>query len=379
MNGSVLAWARENSGMSPSELASGLHVDLETLRKWESGEAFPSKGEFTKISRTLRRPSAIFFLPSPPVMNSVPSSFRSAPGLYGHEPTKSEMQQFRWAQRLQDLMSWIAKDQHQNKVDLPQFRIGSSTERCAASIREYLDVPVAQQLRWRNPYAALREWRLALELKSILVFQMELGRDGIRGFSTWDGFAPVVGINGAYHPTARIYTLMHEVGHLVTRTDSACYKFVSPIGIDPAVERWCEKFAAECLIPRDELLTELERFHLDSSPVRDVEVAKTLAGRFKVSTRAMGLRLQELDLASDGYYDDVAEAMGQFDWNPRVENNRSGQPAPVKRVRQLGTLLPETLIDAAAGGRITSADLSDYLHLTTNQVGELRGIIGSRG
>ena len=37
---------------------------------------------------------------------------------------------------------------------------------------------------------------------------------------------------------------IHEVGHLLTRSDAACQSFMVPGGQDGTVERWCERFAA---------------------------------------------------------------------------------------------------------------------------------------
>jgi len=66
---------------------------------------------------------------------------------------------------------------------------------------------------------------------------------------------------------------------------------------------------------------------------------------------------------------------------PRDGMGRGGggarQPAPEKRLRELGTRIPEILIDAAKGGRLTRSDLSDYLHLTTGQVDDLRSLVAT--
>ncbi len=76
-------------------------------------------------------------------------------------------------------------------------------------------------------------------------------RDSARGFSLWDDDAPLIAVNSAWNPAARVYTLFHEYGHLLSRTSSVC---LERVGVkisrptDPA-ERWCKEFAAAALLP----------------------------------------------------------------------------------------------------------------------------------
>src|SRR3954447_3556788 len=85
----------------------------------------------------------------------------------------------------------------------------------------------------------------------VVVFLFQLGADNCRGFSLWHDRAPVIAINTTWNDEARTFTLFHEVGHLVTRTNSACTSAPASAvtgAWDPA-ERWCERFAAAALVP----------------------------------------------------------------------------------------------------------------------------------
>ena len=121
LNGAVLAWAREESGLSLETVAASLDIDEESLATWESGESRPSKGQFTKLVKLLKRPSAVFFLPKPPTRAAVPTSFRLAPGLGDHRLNEEEVRQIRWARRLQEIVSWALRDAGEDRVVLPQF------------------------------------------------------------------------------------------------------------------------------------------------------------------------------------------------------------------------------------------------------------------
>jgi Zn-dependent peptidase ImmA (M78 family)/transcriptional regulator with XRE-family HTH domain len=375
ITGTILAWARDEAGLTVADLAVATGVEAATVAAWESGDALPSSGQFTQLVGVLRRPSALFFLPAPPRLSGLPTSLRSAPGLAGHTLSQDEVRQLRWARRIQQMASWVLREEERSPVVLPRSSIAYDSEQAAAEVRRFLDVSVARQLAWRDTSEALRAWRTAVESRAVLVFQLQLGKSGIRGFSAWDDRAPIVAVNSAYHVTARIFTLFHELGHMVTRTDAACLRFVVPNDSQPEVERWCERFAAELLLPADTVREVAARMGVtDATPTDDIETARRIANRFKVSTRATSLRLQELQLAPQRFYEALEVRLSQYDWSSSGGGG-GGQPRVEKRLGQLGYRAPEILIAAKESGRITQADLCDYLNLTTGQVDDLRIIV----
>lgn len=376
ITGTVLGWARREAGLSHAELAQSAKVSPEDIEAWEREERRPAQGEFSKMVKALERPSALFFLPEPPLEAGIPTSLRSAPGMKDHALAKAEVRQIRWARRLQKVVSWVLREEGAPGAEIPTHALDDPPETAAVQMRTSSQVSTAEQLEWASPGEAFRAWRSWLENTGVLVLQLQLGKESIRGFSAWDDHAPVIAVNNAYHPTARIFTLMHELGHLATRTDAACFGFISPKEAgDSEVERWCEQFAATFLLPRGSVRAIAADLGVtEASKTSDVEVVRRLANKFKVSRRATALRLQELGLAPDGLYNLVVREYEAFDWN--IGGGGGGQPAPEKRLSQLGHRTPEILLDAAAAGLLNQRDLSDYLRLTTGQVEDLRSLVG---
>lgn len=72
---SVLGWAIAEDGRSVQELAEALDVAVDDVESWVAGDAAPSRGQVTKIAKALRRPRALFFMPSPPAGAALPASF----------------------------------------------------------------------------------------------------------------------------------------------------------------------------------------------------------------------------------------------------------------------------------------------------------------
>ena len=206
--------------------------------------------------------------------------------------------------------------------------------------------------------------------------QLTMGKDNIRGFGASDDYAPLVAVNTAYHPTARIFTLFHEVAHLLTRTDAACQSFVFPDQQYGSIERWCERFAAAYLLPKETLETVASEYGVTiASPTTQPDTARLIANRFSVSTRATAIRLQEVGLAEPSLYPAVAAQLADRDWNTSGGGRGGGQPASKKRIGQFGTRLPSTLFAAADRGRLTTRDLADYLQLRTGQLDDLKGLL----
>jgi Zn-dependent peptidase ImmA (M78 family)/transcriptional regulator with XRE-family HTH domain len=369
---SVVTWAREQSGLTVEEVARRMKLSQEDIEAWESGTSLPTSGQFTALRNVFKRPSALFFLPEPPAEAGMPTALRRAPALGNHTLGPEEIRQIRWARRLQDVTAWVSKDRDQSRVVLPQHRLNEKPQLVAAHDRVDSGISTATQLSWSGTSEAFRSWRSWLEDQGVLVLQLSMGKNNIRGFSTWDDFAPLVAVNSAYHPTARIFSLFHEVAHLTTRTDAACQNFIVPNGRDTQTERWCERYAAAFLIPSNELRTLVDSYGISiSRKVDDPDTARRIANRFKVSTRAMAIRLQELGLADPALYSAVAAQFADRDWNTPSKGG-GGQPATKKRITQLGVRLPSTLVSASDAGRLTTRDLSDYLHLKVGQVEDLR-------
>jgi Zn-dependent peptidase ImmA (M78 family) len=112
-------------------------------------------------------------------------------------------------------------------------------------------------------------------------------------------------VNTAWNDEARTFTLFHELGHLMTRTNSACVA-APPAAVsgawDPA-ERWCEQFAAAVLVPEAALQQLVaSRFGAGARSVTDVASVRWLAAKFRASLRAVTLRLIELRLSNWDLY-----------------------------------------------------------------------------
>ncbi len=117
-----------------------------------------------------------------------------------------------------------------------------------------------------------------------------LDPDEFRGFALTDRLAPLVFINGADTKAAQMFTLAHELAH-VWLGESA----LSNTGPDSApinkIETWCNRVAAELLVPLPDLRRELGH----DDPLKSVAA---LARTFKVSTLVILRRILDAERIS---------------------------------------------------------------------------------
>ncbi len=303
----VLSWAISESGYSPVQLAERLHVPLETLQAWQERRALPTLTQFKRLATILRRPSATFLLPEPPPHIRPQVQFRHPPKGPREALNPTELRYLRDASRLQRALAWLLPQLGWPPGEIPKVEIGFPAEQVAAATRQRLGVDVQRQQRWTSAAEALREWRASLQDAGVLVFLLPLGRQSCTGFSLWDDQAPLIAVNTWWNTQARIFTLFHEYGHLLTRTNSACVDGRrGPHGGDLA-ERWCDQFAGSVLLPWD-AVAEYLRGILGWSPgkvITDLKVAGRIAREFKVSLRAATLTLISHQAATWDLYEEI--------------------------------------------------------------------------
>jgi Zn-dependent peptidase ImmA (M78 family) len=340
----LLRWAREEAALTLDAAASKLRIPPDRLETWEEGSARPTLNQLKAAARVYAQPPAVFFLREPPRTSrpDIPDYRRGHRGGEEHPDTRRELKEA-LARRREFLA--LRDDVHPFALAIGQ---GGPSDQVAALAREQLRVEVNNQFEARDQYAALNLWLRAVEQLDVLVFQAStLGADDMRGISVFLNPAPVVLLRGKDAPAGRVFTLAHELGHLVRRTNALCDPF-HPASAE--VERWCNAFAADLLMPIEPFVAELRRH----SDVPAVDAAYSLGRRFGVSQEAAAVRMVGLNLAPRAVIDEAraqtAEAL------LAIEEREGFAPYHRMRMRDLGRLYTSTVVEAYHGDRIGLTD-----------------------
>jgi Zn-dependent peptidase ImmA (M78 family) len=190
---------------------------------------------------------------------------------------------------------------------------------------------------------------------------LSMGSDSCRGFSLWSDRSPLIAINTAWNVEARIFTLFHEYGHLLTRTNSACVEGIQSrtSARSDAVERWCEHFAAAVILPTQDLRGFL-RAHGFAHGIDDFQVLRKVANHFKASLRATALRLIDLGTAGWSLYRSLPPASDQ-----KTRGGGGGVERDRAQIRsdRYGIRTLELFASAVRRDVVSGSDVLDYLDL----------------
>ncbi|MBI4470944.1 MAG: ImmA/IrrE family metallo-endopeptidase [Acidobacteria bacterium] len=341
-------------------LADKIGVSLEEVQAWIEGKSRPALSKFRRLATSLHRPTALFLLPSPPTVERPPIRFRRPTGDLVRPPNPDELRALRQAARMQRVLAWIAVELGNEVTDFPMIQLETGPEDAAERVRTWMGIPGTRDLARGTPSQAFDAWRERIEANGILVFLCSLGAHSCRGFSLWNSSAPIAAVNTYWREEARIFTLLHELGHLITRTSSACVDGVRlPRTGGDQEERWCEKFAAALLLPRQEVLQVL-REQLRWRPNQRVialDDARILASKFSASLRAAVLRLVEINIASWSLYEAIPAVSDQ------KEQSRGGRGRTRREIRedQYGRRTAQLFHCAVDRELISRSQAVDYL------------------
>lgn len=348
----VLSWALAESGLSAAEVAEAAHVDDFEFQKWLSGEGRPSTTELRAVADKLHRQLAVFLLPRPPKAEASLVKFRHPLKGRTRPLNPEERRYIRRARRLQLAHSWLLPELTQDEPQLPKFEIAAPVSDAATVVRRKLRVSLEEQFDWKSASHAFDHWRAAVESLAVIVAQFSMGKESCRGFSLWDLRAPLIAINTAWQDEARIFTLFHELGHLLTRTSSACAEPSTPkAGTEPA-ERWCETFAAAVLVPAKSLAP-----HDTVTQLRELAA---LARTYRVSLRAMAIRLIDLKKASWALYQRIPPAA-----DAKPKRSGGGKARTLREIREdeFGWRGIEIFVEAARREIISESQALNFLDI----------------
>jgi len=356
----VLEWAIQESGYTFVEIAAAVGIEVQTLAEWVRGSEQPNLTQFRKLARKLYRQPSVLLLPRPPISRTPALRFRRAPQETRTDLNPIERRYVREAGRIQRLVAWVAAKTEIAAAALRQVSIDSDAEKVGLTTRRDLGITIQEQLTWRSPSAALARWRGAIESQGILVFMLPLGANSCRGFSVWESRAPLISLNTHWNAESRIFTLFHELGHLLTRTNSACLEAVPSGSPTDPIERWCETYAAAVLLPWNNVQQVLAE-EMDWTPgtkVRSLSSVSRLARRFRVSLRAAALSLIKHDAANWDLYRILPRASDK----PRGGGGM-GRTRREARLDQFGHRTFDTLLAGVQRDVLSPHDLASYLDI----------------
>ena len=254
VNPAILKWARETAGLSIEDAAKKLkrkRINAGTLSAWERGEEFPTYSQLERLAYEIyRRPLAIFFFPEPPQEETPRESFRTLPDEEIRKMTFHMRLLVRKARSMQISLDELNEGKNPAAQIITRalvFLPDISLKDMVSSVRAYLGIDIGEQLQWRSSEKAFSEWRTAIENHGIFVFKDAFKDDNISGFCLYDKNFPIIYVNNSKPATRQVFTLFHELAHLLYRTggiDASDEEYIQLLrGTKRQIEVQCNRFA----------------------------------------------------------------------------------------------------------------------------------------
>jgi Zn-dependent peptidase ImmA (M78 family)/transcriptional regulator with XRE-family HTH domain len=370
----MLVWARERASLNQVQAAQKLNLALEKLAAIEAGEADLSMAQLRKMAEVYKRPVSVFFLPEPPLDFQPLRDLRRLDVMPG-PMSKTLAFEIRAAHERRLVAIELVEALGEPPPDLGvTARRTDNPELVAAQVRERLGIGIQQQARWSTHDAVFRGWRDALEAAGVLVSVLggahhQVPLSEVRGFAIAERPFPMIVVNGQDRGYGRVFTLMHELGHILLG-ESVFEDDLEPENVllpaNRATETFCNRIAAAVLMPRESLLAEASVAPKRADAVySDAEIA-TLATRYGVSREALIIRLADLGRANTEF---VAQKRAEFAALYAAQRRREQDsqetggfvPYQYQILSHLGRGFARLVLQAYSARRLTLSTASGYL------------------
>lgn len=362
INPQRIIWSCEEFGITPDILSTQLKISRENFEKTLNGDDGITVNQLRTIAQYFKR-GLLFFLEEEPVNEETIHSpqFRT---LTGQKPLLSpelkvlieriEKQRDIYINLLDDL--GIEEDFDWNRYRLPSNSI-QDIKRSANRIRSWLG------LANQETFAT---YRSKVENKGIFVFvtngyrgQWQIAKDDpIRGFSLYYPTYPIIAIKKQISVRPQVFTLMHELGHLLLHRDGFIddeNDFYSNQG----KEKVANEFAGNILVP-DEFLSQID---MSEFPYNEVSAYSSYLNdyskRWAVSTEVILRRFLNEGILENRYYEEYRR------WRiglPSKSQEGGSRTTRFKEpIRMFGVRFVGTVLNAYHENRVTLAKASTYL------------------
>jgi Predicted Zn peptidase len=326
------------------------------IEKWLSGEDYPTYNQLIELSKIFNVPFGYFFFKELPKYEMPIPHYRTIEKNH-FKPSEELLDTIKFAQRVQDWAKDILLELGNDKIDFcGKYKSNLDLNAIVDELKAIFDVKegwAKSKRTWKDAFRYLVD---KAEEKGIIVLingvvgnntHRKLNVNEFRGFVLYDEIAPVVFINNEDALSGKIFTLIHEVVHLlIGKSASFDYENLQPA--DNEIEKFCDKCAAEFLVPTKELLEahrQIKNYdkyatHHNSATLQE------LAKHFKVSQIVIARRLYDLNLINKNEFIEFLQETQKKEYNKPV--SRGGnfyETAKLRLSQRFLSLLKSAIYD----------------------------------
>ncbi len=364
INNKILEWFISDFNLTPAEVAKKVGTTPAKVESWIDGSDSPTYTQAERLAYDVfKKPLAVFFMAEIPVSLSVKKKFRSLPD-YIYDITSYKT---RLAINKADFFRTVLSELYAtNPSEEPIFRTlriqsGDDFVKIAETIREVLGIEHSIQKSFRDVYKGLNYYRNALERLGIFTFQLPL--EGERAFCLLDDEFPLIILNSGDSPNSKIFSMFHELAHILMGNEDIYSEVYNPIYSNDPNEVYCNKLAAEILVPINEFK---EQYAADLTVIEE-SIVQRIANNYCVSKEVILRRFLDIGKASPGEYKEYKKKWDE-DFTKRENTEISYYRT---KISALGRTYIRKVIDEFRNGKINDGQIANFLGIKYAQLARI--------
>lgn len=372
INPNIVSWAIQRSGLTVSDISKKLSIEEERLVEIEQGKASIAFGKAKQFANITNIPFGFLFLNEVPKEDNLAlPDLRTIDSKELSEPSQALKEIVRLNQ---ERVEWYKSYLHEQGIDENTY-VGSLSE---ASINEMvsflneklsIDKAIDAQSYYRQLVKSIEDLGVMVIQDSNLGHHSKpLNVEEFRGFAIADAVAPLIFINTADSLNAQLFTLIHELAHILKGESGVSDNSVSSIN---PTEQFCNSVAGEFLVPEQPFIKQWHGLNKNNLDI----VFDTLAKSFRVSRHVIARRALTLNYIDKQQYEDYIHKIRK----EHLANKKKSGGGPsyyVVKNSKLSSQLSQAVLSQSLSGKMLYRDAGNILGIKPSNIEKFARKVG---
>ncbi|MDG3546619.1 ImmA/IrrE family metallo-endopeptidase [Methanobacterium formicicum] len=372
INPEMLKWARIDAGYDSTNLPKNLR---KKYQDWESGKIDPTWNQLRELSNKYKRPSAFFFRSEPPKHEKVDLiEYRKIDPLTNNKKSPKLTLGIRSVKHKRNIYMELIRDMRFPTKSFEENRFNSTNPMAfAEKIRSLLNISLDEQKNWiynssgkkdYDHYTFLNQWKEKISELGVLIFEISrVSKKEMKALCIYYDNYPIILLNGADPVNARIFSLFHELTHLMLGESAIC-----DLDETNSKEKFCNAVAGEVLVPSEDLKN--NPIVLNHSGEWDDKDLLDISDEYGVSNEVSLLRLVFINKATQDFYNYKKREWDEKFCNHSTNSSNGGSPV-LNQVKYNGKMYSRLVFSALENNVIGPVEFADYMGLRLKHLGNL--------
>jgi Zn-dependent peptidase ImmA (M78 family) len=345
-------------------------VDAAVIERLEATAEAVELDVLRRLAKAYRRNWYVFLLEDEPGQPALPRDFRTI--VRGRALTAPTLAAFDDAAFLTEKILDLTRPGPKTRISLPSV-FGLDPEAAAERVRASMGITFDSQRSHSAEYDAIRFWSTHIAHAGVYGAQLSFPYREVRAFCLVQHGVSLIVVSSQDSPRARVFSLLHELGHLLLGGDAMCHPQPDrQTPVPGSEEAFCNGFAAAMLMPAAAFAADPLARSLRERPL-ELGDAVQLAQRYGVSELAAFRRLTTVGYMSEENYQRLHnERAEDFADEPRPAEGVRIRKQPTRMINENSRLYAAEVIDAHARGDISLREIGVLLGGNLKHVDAIR-------